>query len=228
MIRKAISVLLVGTMLTGCVATTGPQRADSNGTTVTGMDDQTVTKVGGAILGTALGALVGYATGGARGAWIGAVAGGGLGFLAGIEVARRKAQYASEEEFLNAEIANADAINRDLRGYNGTLKKEIAKLDGESKRLASKYKAGKVSRDQVEAERSTVQTRIQKNQQVQASLTKELEVKTAVLNEEKGQRKASDPYVKSLEKQVKKLQANIGTLQNNSTQLAKIDARLSI
>ena len=231
MLRKTISVLLVGTLLTGCMATTGQQRTDSGGTASgsgSGMDDQTATKVGGTAFGAVIGCAIGALIAGGRGCAIGAAVGGVGGFVAGNEVAKRKAQYAREEDFLNAEIANAEAINRDLKGYNGDLRKEIAKLDSESKRLASKYKAGKVGRDQLEAERSTVQTRIQKNQEVQNSLTREIEVKTTVLNEEKTQRKASDPYVKSLEKQVKELQANIGTLQKNSTQLAKIDERLSI
>jgi hypothetical protein len=49
-----------------------------------------------------------------------------------------------------------------------------------------------------------------------------------VLKEERSQRGANDPYVKSLERQVRELQANIDNLHKGSTQLARIDERLSL
>ena len=191
-------------------------------------DDQTATKAQGTLLGAVVGGLIGAATGDTQGALIGATVGAGLGYLAGNEVAKRKAQYVREEDFLDAEIAQAKKLNQEAVAYNGTLRRQIASLDAESQRLASRYRTGQASRDQMLAQRNVVQARIQKSREVEQTLSKEHEIKVAVISEEKGRRGANDPYVKSLEAQVKDLQTNINALHQGSTQLARIDERLSI
>jgi hypothetical protein len=226
MTRKLVLWVVVVTLLGGCVTTGGPERPDTASSS--GSDDQTATKVQGTLLGAVVGGLIGAATGDTKGALIGATVGAGLGYLAGNEVAKRKAQYVREEDFLDAEIAQASEMNREAVAYNATLRNQIAALDTESQRLAAKYRSGKASREQMVAQRSAVQSRLQKSRGVEDSLRKEYDIKAAVVSEEKGQRGANDPYVKSLETQVKDLQANIDTLHKGSTQLARIDERLSI
>ena len=95
-------------------------------------------------------------------------------------------------------------------------------------KLAAKYRAGRASRDQMVAQRNAVQARLSKNQEVEQTLRKEHDIKAAVVAEEKGQRGADDPFVKSLETQVRDLQTNIDAMHKGSTQLAGIDERLSI
>jgi outer membrane murein-binding lipoprotein Lpp len=207
MTGKLMTGVVVATLLTGCVSQ-GPQRAD--GTTST-TDDQTRTKVEGTVLGALVGGLIGAAAGDTKGALIGAAVGAGVGFIAGNEVAKRKAQYAREEDFLNAEIAQAEQMNREAAGYN-----------------AAKYRAGTASRNELAAQRSSVQKQMEANAKVEQTLRNEYDVKTAVLKEERSQRGANDPYVKSLERQVRELQANIDNLHKGSTQLARIDERLSL
>jgi uncharacterized protein involved in exopolysaccharide biosynthesis len=224
MTGKLMTGLVAATLLTGCVGQ-GPQRADG---TTSATDDQTRTKVEGTALGALVGGLIGAAAGDTKGALIGAAVGAGLGFIAGNEVAKRKAQYAREEDFLNAEIAQAEQMNREAAGYNADLRRQIASLDAESNRVAAKYRAGTASRNELAAQRSSVQKQMDANAKVEQTLRKEHEVKAAVLSEEKAQRGANDPYVKSLERQVKELQANIDNLHKGSTQLARIDERLSL
>ncbi len=223
MTQRLVSGILVAALLSGCVATGGPERPDSAVS-----DDQTATRVQGSLLGALVGGLIGAAAGDTKGALIGAAVGAGVGYLAGNEIAKRKAQYAREEDFLDAEIAQAEALNREAVAYNDRLRAQIASLDAESKQLAARYRSGQASRDQLAAQRKTVQERLTKSRQVEDNLRKEHEVKAAVAKEERGQRGGDDPYVKSLEKQVKELQANIDNLHRGSTQLARIDERLSV
>jgi uncharacterized membrane protein len=223
MTNRLVSGVLVAALLSGCVATGGPERPDSAAS-----DDQTATRVQGSLLGALVGGLIGAAAGDGKGALIGAAVGAGVGYLAGNEVAKRKAQYAREEDFLDAEIAQAEALNREAVAYNDRLRGQIASLDAESKALTARYRTGQASRDQLAAQRNSVQERLTKSRQVEENLRKEHDVKAAVAKEERGQRGGDDPYVKSLEKQVKELQANIDNLHRGSAQLARIDERLSV
>lgn len=223
MTQRFVSGILVAALLSGCVATGGPERPDSAAS-----DDQTATRVQGSLLGAVVGGLIGAAAGDTKGALIGAAVGAGVGYLAGNEIAKRKAQYAREEDFLEAEIAQAQALNREAVAYNERLRGQIASLDAESKQLAARYRSGQASREQLVAQRNTVQERLTKSRQVEDDLRKEYEVKAAVAKEERGQRGGDDPYVKSLENQVKELRANIDNLHRGSAQLARIDERLSV
>ena len=175
-----------------------------------------------------VGGLIGAAAGDKKGALIGAAVGAGVGYLAGNEIAKRKANYAREEDFLEAEIAQAEALNQEAVAYNEKLRGQISSLDTQSKQLATRYRSGQATRDQLLAQRNTVQERMKKSRDLEEGLRKEHDIKAAVAKEERGQRGGDDPYVKSLEKQVKELQTNIDNLHRGSAQLARIDERLSV
>jgi hypothetical protein len=53
-------------------------------------------------------------------------------------------------------------------------------------------------------------------------------VQTEIIVQEKAEAPEDDPYIAKLEKEVQELQDNIATLQEDSTQLASIDERLSV
>lgn len=99
-------------------------------------NDGTRTRTEGALGGAALGALtglvIGSLTGNAgRGALIGLAAGtiGGLAY--GDHVARKKASYASTEQWLDACISQARATNQKARSYNSNLSARISTLRAE-------------------------------------------------------------------------------------------------
>lgn len=99
-------------------------------------DDGTRTRtegaLAGAILGTALGAVIGAQSGNAaRGAMLGAALGGGAGLAYGNHVANKKANYASEEQWLDACITQARATNQRARNYNSNLSARISRLRNE-------------------------------------------------------------------------------------------------
>ncbi len=198
--------------------------------------DQTKTKAGGTVLGAVLGGVLGYALGGEEGAAIGAIVGGGAGFLAGNVIAKRKAQYASKEEFLDAEIIRVAEFNETTRTYNARLREDIHVLTTEAEQLMTNFAGKKAQKKEIEKKRAELQKRMQSADELQKSLNQELEVQTAILEEERksqeqeAERKNEQEGVQlaKLEKEVEKLRANIAQLQEGSVQLAGIDERLSI
>lgn len=211
-VNVLVVALLVCALLSGCAT----------------MSDQTRTKAEGAGVGAVLGGLLGYAVGGEKGAAIGAAVGAGAGFLVGNEIAKRKQAYASTEDFLDAEIANTQEYNKTAIAYNAQLSKDVAQLEKESTALRAKYDQGQVDKKALAAKSDSLQKKIDDSKKLEDTLAKELEVQTAILEDEKKTRPADDQYIVRLEKEVAALQKNLDTLRDGSTQLAKIDQRLSV
>lgn len=210
--KTVFLLLLIGVFIPGCA----------------GMSDQNRTKAEGTTVGAVAGGLLGLVIGGEKGAAIGALAGAGVGFLAGNEIAKRKKAYASNEDFLNAEIAGTQEFNSTTLAYNKKMTKDIAVLQKESKHLRARYDKGKVAKSALAAKSKNLQKQIADNQKLEATLAKELEVQTEILAQEKKDRPADDQYIARLGKEVDILQKNLETLRKGSTQLASIDQRLSV
>jgi hypothetical protein len=191
-------------------------------------DDQQRTQAEGAAAGAVIGALIGYAIDKEQGAAIGALVGGGAGFVVGNEIAKRKKAYANTEDFLNAQIARVAEFNRTTLAYNNKLRREIASLDRESRRLQAQYKSGTVQKQALASKRNALQEKIAGSKKLEQTLVQEQKVQSQILAEERKTRPANDPYIRKLESEVKTLQGNIETLRSNNTQLAQIDPRLSV
>ncbi len=192
------------------------------------MSDQTRTRAEGAGLGALVGGLIGLAAGDTKGAIIGALAGAGVGFLIGNEIARRKAKYASEEDFLNAEIAQLARLNSSTYKYNCKLSRDIYALKKQVASLKARYKKRAVKRTALAKKKKEIQKRIEANNKMIEALEKEYKINVAILDEQKKKRKKKDPYVVKLEREIKTLKKNIDALQKNAKQLAEIDERLSV
>jgi uncharacterized protein YcfJ len=98
----------------------------------------------GSVLGGVAGAIIGHQTGNlGRGALIGAAIGGLGGLALGNHVANKKATYRTEEEWLDACIAQARKTNANARAYNAQLSKKITTLRNQasSSDLAVRKKA---------------------------------------------------------------------------------------
>lgn len=210
--RTTLLALLICALVPGCA----------------GMSDQNRTKTEGTAVGAVAGGLLGLVIGGEKGAAIGALAGAGAGFLAGNEIAKRKKAYASNEDFLNAEIAGTQEFNATTLAYNRKLSKDIASLEKESKTLRAQYDQGKIEKSSLAAKNKDLRKRIGETAKLENTLAKELEVQTEILAQGRKDRPADDQYIARLEKEVDALQKNLETLREGSTQLASIDQRLSV
>jgi uncharacterized protein YcfJ len=221
-------VTVVAFTLSGCATTQGGSTDVEETSQDTGRADRTRTRVEGAAFGALLGGLIGGLAGGdAKGALIGAGAGAAVGFIVGNEIARRKKQYATEEEFLNAEIKTAEEFNMTATEYNHQLRQHIAELDSSTTALMARYQQGVASKSEIEARRAEITTKIEESKQVEENLQKEYDVKVAVYEEQKAKRASDDTYLISLQKEIKQLDENIVALQTGSAELAEINDKLT-
>ena len=94
--------------------------------------------------------------------------------------------------------------------------------------MRAKYDKGAVNKKTLAAKRDGLQKRIEENTELEKTLSKELEVQTAILKQERKGRPEDDQRIARMEKEVNALQKNLETLREGSTQLAKIDQRLSV
>jgi len=193
----------------------------------TGGDGQR-TRMEGTAAGALIGGLVGALIDGERGAAVGAALGAGAGFLVGNEIAKRKAQYASTEDYLNGEAARVAEFNATTRQYNARLEREISTLSTETEQLRARHAAGSAQRAQLDAQRTTVRAEIDRAKQLEQNLAREYEVQSAILAEERRNKPANDPSILRLEREIAELQRNLETLRTSSSQLAQIDQRLSV
>ena len=211
--KPLLIAALVGSLVSGCA----------------GMNDQQTTVAQGAGFGALLGAGLGYAiTGDSRGALIGAAAGGLAGAAVGSSIAERKAQYANEEDFLNAEIARNQEFIREADAENRQLYADIARLDRESRRLAREYRAGKASRNALVQQKSSLEKQLAKAKQVNSLAEKQLADANAVYSESKQKRGSQDQYTRKLESNVVQLKETQEKSSQNVASLQKIYDNMSI
>ncbi len=238
---KAILATLVACVLAaGCQsnpsknddpAVSGDTPEPATSTRSSGSSDATRTRTEGAAMGGLLGGLLGYALGGdnrTTSTLIGAAAGAGVGYLVGNEIAERKQKYATEEDFLNSEIASAKEYNDTATAYNDQLREDIVQLEKRTGLLESRYRAGMAGRDEVQAERASLKEQIASVDKVYEDLKKEYDIKVAVAAERKEAKGGDDVYVQQLEDEISSLKENMDQLQAQSVQLAQIDERLTI
>jgi len=215
---KLIAVALVSlSLLASCAST--PQTEDGTRT-------RQEATAAGAVVGGLLGALIGGDEDRVLGAAVGAAVGGAAGYAVGNEVAKRKAKYANEERFLDAEIANAAEYNRRVAAYNADMSDQLAALERRSHLLKASYQAGRVRKSELTDERKRVTQRLERTQEIRDSLEKEHKVKVAIYEQQKEKREPNNAYVRDLEREIVQMEQNISELEQGSTQLAQIEDRL--
>jgi outer membrane lipoprotein SlyB len=223
------NALIYTTLIVAVVGLSGCATSPSNENGSTSKDTQRTQKEGalfGAVVGGLLGAALGDDNRG-QGALIGAVVGAGVGYAVGNEVAKRKSQYATEEEFLDAEIVSAQDLNITAEQYNAKLQQDIERLETRTLALRAEYDAGRAAQSRMESEREAVESQIASTDKVLDDLTKEHEIKLAIHKEQLEKRGVDDVQVAQLEHEIALLKENIDELNQHSQQLASIDERLA-
>lgn len=105
--------------------------------TLTRVQGTTIGTVGGGAVGAGVGALVGGKDGAAIGGGVGALLGGIGGYLWGDSVAKKKAEFATTEEYIRANTRVLDERISELRDLNSSLSSQIATLRRENRRLSA-------------------------------------------------------------------------------------------
>ena len=216
--KVTITTLTITALLSACA--TNP-----DGT----MNDQQQTVAEGAIVGAVVGGLLGAAIGdNRRSALIGAAAGGIIGAGIGSSIAERKAQYATEEDFLIAEIQRNEDFIAEADAQNRQLYQEIARLDRESRRLAREYRAGQVSRDALSRQKASLEQQLAKAKKVQSLTEKQLADTQQVYQESRQKRGTEDQYTRQLETNLVQLRQTEEQSSQNVASLQQVYDDLSI
>lgn len=221
--KSTALMMAMSIILSACAAPPQQQQSSSS------QDDAQRTRTEGTFFGALIGGLLGAAINKndrGKGAAIGAAIGAGAGYVVGNEIAKRKKQYASEEDFLDAEIQTAREFNRTASEYNNHLREEIAYLDNHSQQLKFRYDQGNASYQELNNEKRQVQERLAEIKASHKDLEAEYNIKVAVYEEQAQKRHRNDKYLVQLQREIVNLKANLDGLQKHSVQLARIDERL--
>ncbi len=201
---KATAASLTIFMFSGCAETADGRLAQGQGTAI----------------GALLGAGLGYAIGGEQGAVWGAGIGGAAGFAYGSQIAQKKAKYASIEQFMQAQIADARDHNQAIVSYNRSLERRIASLESRAK--AAKSSGNKAAITSIRSEVSQLQ---KEAKGTQTSLGKQTGYFEAVAADPEARKTSQASSLDSLANQMR---ANEKDITTSSRRLAQLDKQLTL
>jgi uncharacterized protein YcfJ len=185
----------------------------------------------GAAVGAVTGALLGQIFGGdTRSTVVGAALGGAIGGLGGYaygnHVANQKEKYASEEDWLEACIAEAQRTNEAVARYNNELRQQIDGLRRDTETLEQQYADAKTRNVKLKEKKKTVDGLARAADKELTAARSELAVQNAVATEARGS--GQSDYAQSLDNQLETLRANIRELEKQTEELASMSAAMAV
>jgi hypothetical protein len=222
-LRNSIAALCITALLTGGLAGCANIQDDSTRTKTEG----TLVGAGvGAGIGAGIGAIAGGGRGLAIGAGVGALLGSLIGLGVGTHIANKKAEYASEEDWLDACIAQADQVNQQAAQYNAQLKNQIRALDKKTTALAASYKQKKTDRQVMLAESASLQKKKEEIAANIATLKNEVTNQRGVVADARaGNNKAK---ADRLDREIAAMEKKIKEMEEYNAKLASISVRVAV
>lgn len=214
--KKLITFALVAMLASGCAT----------------MDDQDKTRAQGAgigaVAGALLGAIIGEAVGDdpASGAIIGGMIGAAGGAVYGDHVARKKAEFASQEDFLDACMVSASNVTAQAVAYNAGLQVELDQMDAAIAQNDAAIAAGTSNREELAALKQHGEAKLAEAGKALESIEIEIAAQKQVLEEEKGN--PGGERLARLQQQVEALEAEQARLRASAQRLAAINNRMSV
>ena len=191
--RKLTLVILIAVMaLSGACATKGQE-----------------TVATGAGVGAVIGGVLGYIVGGRSGAALGAALGAGAGALVGNEVDNEQKKYASQEQWLDAQITQTNNLNRRALAHNKAMEKKLAEMRFEGKRMRALARQNKLQAGQLAKEKAKLNAEQESTKALLAQVTKDVEKTSYILEKKK---------IKS-DQQKQLLVASLKTMQERQQEL---------
>ncbi len=213
----ALLMVLVFTLSAGCAhIQDDTQRTQAEGAAI------------GAVGGAILGGLLAVATGNTRHLVgimaAGALLGAGAGYVYGDHVASKKKEYAQQEDWLDACLAEAKKVNQEAAQYNASLEKEVQTLEAETESMLTAYQSKKIEKEQLLTVKQKVDQQLKQAQDRLARVKFELESQQKVAEQVEGdQQKARleqlDQEKQALIKQVEQMEAHTRSLASMSARM---------
>ena len=199
-------------------------------------DDSTRTKAEGTAVGAAGGAAVGAAAGliagggnwkkALVGAAIGAVIGAIAGYAYGDHVASKKKEYATEEDWLNACIAEAQKVQQETAQYNTALAGEIQTMQAETDMLLERYAARQVEGQALESAKEKVDGKQKEAQEKLERVKFEVECQQKAVEQVSGD--GQKAQLEKLEQEKAALQKELAQLEAHTSSLASLSSRMTV
>lgn len=194
----------------------------------TNMDDGTRTTIEGAAVGAALGAISCAFL--KDKALCGAIAGGtaAIGAGAGYYLAQQKKGYATNEEFLDSQIQQAQNYNQVTVQQNEETRKVIANLQEQLNNLSLQEQTSQSTKLALANKSLNITRFIEDNNKGIKTLEQKYSILDALLKEERQKMKTGTQKFQALSTEAEKLAVNIKTLKDSTEQLAKMNNRISM
>ena len=221
--------LSLAAVLTAALTLTGACANISNDSTRTKTEGTLAGAGIGAVLGAAIGAALGGRDGALKGAAIGAGVGALSGFAYGTSVANKKADYASEEEWLSACLAETQNTNQQAAAYNSRLKTSLAGYQkgaaagGTGYSFAGSDQSGKSGKSDQKQVSQAVKRDLKESGEILAYLDQEISSQQQVVASAQ-----SGAQTKQLQKEIAEMEKQKKILEQQNRELAAISNRLAI
>ncbi len=214
---KGTSVVAIGlaALMTGCASMSDSDRTEAQATGI------------GAALGAVMGAIIGNQVDNPQaGAMIGGMVGAVAGNVYGNHVAARKAQFAKEEDYLNACLAQAQKVNAEAVAGNTALREEIAGLNQRVEAMLAAIQSRTAERGQRTALLQDLRSQRQAANRMLAQVTEEIRVQRELLKNEANSGAA--PQLAAIQDQINQLEQQKAELTAQTNQLAALSNRMSV
>ncbi len=196
----------------------------------TKMDDGTRTVAegtgAGVVGGAVLGGILALATGDAKWVAIGAGIGGAVGLGAGVYVAKKKEEYATKEQWLDACIKEAQSSNKAIASYNAQLRKRLGELSAKSNKLAQDYRMQAAKASDLQNMKNTIEQQEQANDAYIANVEKQIARQRANAQDARAEKKSREAAI--IEEEISKMEMQVAELREESSKLASMSMRVSI
>ena len=213
--RNVGLLVLVVSVMSGCASMSDQQKTTGQAAGV------------GAMLGALTGGIIGNQSDhAAEGAMIGALAGAAGGALYGNHIANRKAEFASEEEYLDACLAQARQVRDETSQSNELLRSEIEELDQKINETMQASADKESTRDETLALKVELDDKLAKANNNLQAVNDEIRVQQDVVANE-GE-SAGQEQLAHLEETIKELEAQKEELSLYTQQLTDMNSRMSV
>lgn len=217
LVRESTSQSFAGNSGMADSKTSGPGKKYSKSSTVTE----------GTVVGTAAGAAIGLAACGKKNraecALLGGVVGALVGTAAGIFVDTKQSEYASTEDYYDAQIREAKQLNQALAKHNRDLRDSIRSDRRQINRLIAQYQSGRANKSQLEMLKNDIEKKRQLNSNNLKDLEKELEKQQTLLAK---MQQDKSRKITLLHKQIKKTQDETTALRQSIDEMGNLTAKV--
>ena len=181
----------------------------------------------GAVFGAVTGAVIGNQSGdAAQGALIGGLAGAAAGALYGNHVANKKEEFANQEDYLDACLAQAESVRVETAKKNATLLAEIAALDEQVEAYAARQAEEEANLDEAQQIKQQLAASIDTTESTLNTVQDEIRVQQDVRTQEEPS--AGEEKLAALDEQIRLLEEQKLELTEQAQHLASLSSRMSV